>query len=233
MSEHIIEVKGLSKRHGEVKAVAGADFTVSRGRITVFLGENGAGKTTALKCILGFLRPDAGRVVIRADRLGYVPEHPVQFPWLTGRDILSLTGRVYGLREDALPALVAAAAAKLGFDDTLLTRRAQTYSHGNQKKFSYLQNLIFSPDLLIVDEPFSALDPVSIKRVRELFLEIKEQGRTVFLSSHLLSEAEKIADDAIIIKRGRISFQAALGELKKNQVFPDPSLEALFLHFAS
>jgi len=232
MSEHVLQVEGLSKRYGAVEAVEGAGFTAGRGRITVFLGENGAGKTTTLKCILGFLRPDAGRIVIRARRLGYVPEHPVFFTWLTGRDILSLTGRVYGIREADLSGHVSAAAAKLGFDEGILTRRVQTYSHGNQKKFSYLQNLIFTPDLLIVDEPFSALDPVSIKRVRDIFLELKGQGRTAFLSSHLISEAEKIADDVVIIKKGRICFRAKLAAFRENHVLPDPSLEAIFLHFA-
>ena len=229
MREPIIEVEGLIKRYGQVQALAGVDFAVYPGRITVFMGENGAGKTTALKCILGFLRPDGGRVRIRAGQAGYIPEHPASFSWLTGREVLSLAGRAYGIGEKRLPGLVSSAAAKLSLDEGLLSRRVQTLSQGNQKKFSYLQNLIISPDLLIVDEPFSALDPVSIKGVRDLFLEIKDRGGTVFLSSHLLSEAEKIMDDVIIIKKGRVCFQSALEDSSESG---RSDLESLFMFFA-
>ncbi len=229
MKEPIVEVKGLIKRYGRVEALAGADFAAFAGRITVFMGENGAGKTTALKCILGFLRPDRGLVRVRAKRAGYIPEHPVSFSWLTGREVLSLTARAYGIGEKSFPDLVSSGAAKLSFDEGLLSRRVQTYSQGSQKKFSYLQNLVISPELLIVDEPFSGLDPASIKGVRELFLEIKRGGGTVFLSSHLISEAEKIADDVIIIKKGRVCFQSALAEDKKAGV---TDLESLFMSYA-
>ncbi|MEW5902705.1 MAG: hypothetical protein AB1715_14665, partial [Acidobacteriota bacterium] len=105
---------------------------------------------------------------------------------------------------------------RLGFDPSLLERKVLTYSQGNQKKFSYLQSLLISPGLLVVDEPFSALDPFSIKKTRDLFLDLRAGGKTLLLSSHLISELEKICDEFIIIKKGRIVVQENLNRLRSD-----------------
>jgi len=228
MSDVILRVENLAKRFGRVEAVKNVSFSVRRAAITAFLGENGAGKTTTIKGILGFLKPDAGRVEVRCRQPGYVPEHPAFFPWLTGREILGFTAKLLGVDRNELARLVDRISDAVGFDPALLERRVQTYSSGNQKKFSYLQSLIVSPDLLIVDEPFSSLDPVSIKSVRELFLRLKEEGKALLLSSHLISEMEKIADDVIIIKQGSILLEESVERLYRDG---RPDLEALFLSF--
>jgi ABC-2 type transport system ATP-binding protein len=183
------------------------------------LGENGAGKTTTLKLILGFLRPDSGAVEIGEGRTGYVPEHPVFFNWLRGNDIIRSTAQMYGIGKHSLARKIDDLSGKISFDRNLLERKVLTYSLGNQKKFSYLQTLLISPDLLIVDEPFTALDPPSIKSVRDLFSGLKREGKTVFLSSHLVSEVEKICDEFIIIKQGNIIIHEELGRLKHEHVF--------------
>ena len=219
MSEYHLIVKELTKNYGKVEALKRADFSVKKGTITTFLGENGAGKTTAIKCTLGFLKRDSGTVELSAGRMGYVPEYPVFFSWLRGREILSYTLMVYGIQAEVREELVEEYSEKIGFDPQLLLRRVHTYSLGNRKKFSYLQTLLISPLFLIVDEPFYSLDPVSIKKIRELFLELKAKGVSLLLSSHLISEVEKITDDIIIIKRGSVIIQENLRRLTENFKF--------------
>jgi len=216
MKELALKVNRLSKKYGKVEAVKDMTFSIAPKTISAFLGENGAGKTTTLKLILGFLKRDSGEIELPAERIGYVPEHPVFFPWLRGKEILIYTLMLYGIAEERQNALIQSYSEKIGFDAELLSRKVQTYSLGNQKKFSYLQSLIISPEFLIVDEPFSSLDPLSIKKVRDLFLELKDSDRTLFLSSHIISEIEKICDDFIIIKKGRIAFQANLPRAKED-----------------
>jgi ABC-2 type transport system ATP-binding protein len=218
MNDFILKVRDLSKTYGKVVALKKASFQLARNRITAFLGENGAGKTTTLKLILGFLRPDSGAVEIGEGRVGYVPEHPVFFNWLTGNDIIRSTAQMCGLEKHNLARKIDDLSGKIFFNRNLLKRKVQTYSLGNQKKFSYLQTLLVSPDLLIVDEPFTALDPPSIKSVRDLFSGLKREGKTIFLSSHLVSEVEKICDEFIIIKQGEIIIQDNLSQIQENFV---------------
>ena len=232
MSDFILRVRGLSKRYGRIRALRGADFGLRRGAITAFLGENGAGKTTAVKLILGFLRPDSGRVELAVRRIGYVPERPVFFPWLKGEEIIALTARQSGIEMEERRRKTGRLADRIAFATELLDRRVPTYSLGNQKKFAYLQSLLIDPELLIVDEPFSSLDPYSIRMVRDLFLEMKKDGKTLFLSSHLISEMEKIADEFIIIKKGHIVVHGDLDHLRFGAPATPPDLENLFLHYS-
>ena len=228
MSDILIRLNGVSKRYGRVEAVRNASFALRRGIVTAFLGENGAGKTTTLKMILGFLAPDSGTIVRSGGRIGYVPEQPAFSPWLTGGALLDLTARAGRVPRDVLESRIRSGAGILGFDEGLLARAARTYSLGNHKKFSYLQSLVLDPDVLAVDEPFTALDPIAIKSVREMFVDFKGRGRTVLLSSHLLSEMEKVCDEVVIIRRGEVVFQGdpARGRGERTD------LESLFLEHA-
>jgi ABC-type multidrug transport system ATPase subunit len=227
----MIEAHRLSKRFGPVQALRDVSFKIRKGTITAMLGENGAGKTTTLKILLGFLRPDSGTVIIAPGRVGYVPDRPAYFTWLDGRTILGLSdGQANGNGKDS-GARILAVARDLLFDPALLRRRPGSYSAGNAKKFAYLQNLAFKPDLLVVDEPFAALDPPSIKCVRDLFLELRDTGTTLLLSSHMLAEMERIADGFIVLRRGTAIAHAALREwrlMRASRTAPD--LESVFLH---
>ncbi len=214
-----VQADRLVKRFGRIEAVSAATFRVKANSITAFLGESGAGKTTTLKLMLGFLRPDSGNVSLIASRVGYIPERPAFFAWIKGEEIVMATAKKYGIPCSVARAMFEELSRRLGFDADLLSRRVDTYSHGNQKKISYLQGLLISPDLLIVDEPFSALDPQSIRAVRELFVEMRTSGKTVFMSSHHLSEVDRICDDFVIIRRGRIVAQDNLPKLRDNHVF--------------
>jgi ABC-2 type transport system ATP-binding protein len=230
----MIEAHKLSKKFGRVEALRDASFKTRKGTITAMLGENGAGKTTTLKIVLGFLRPDSGTAAIAPGRVGYVPDRPVFFPWLDGWTILGLArsrgghhasgnGRDFG-------AAVLATARSLLFDPSLLRRRPGTYSAGNAKKFSYLQSLVLAPDLLVADEPFSALDPPSIKCVRDMLCGLRDAGKTVLVSSHMLAEMERIADAFVVLRRGETIAHAGLREWRLlRSARSGPDLESVFL----
>jgi ABC-2 type transport system ATP-binding protein len=227
----MLRVQGLWKSYGRVRAVQGVSFSLEKGRITALLGENGAGKTTTLKIILGFLRQDAGTVELDAGRIGYVADHPVFLPWLSGQAVLDLTRKSLGLCGARWDSNVRGICERILFDRVLLERRPGTYSAGNAKKFACLQSLAIEPRLLVVDEPFSALDPPSIKRMRELFMEMRDGGAAVFLSSHMLAEAVKISDDFIVIRRGEVVARASLQEfLSSFRPAAAADLESAFLN---
>ena len=226
----MIEAHRLSKRFGPVQALQDVSFKIRKGTITAMLGENGAGKTTMLKILLGFLRPDSGTVIIAPGRVGYVPDRPAYFTWLDGRTILGLSDRQANGNGKDSGARILAVARDLLFDPALLRRRPGSYSAGNVKKFAYLQNLAFKPDLLVVDEPFAALDPPSIKCVRDLFLELRDAGTTLLLSSHMLAEMERIADSFVVLHRGTAIAHAALREWRLMRAARTaPDLESIFL----
>jgi ABC-2 type transport system ATP-binding protein len=230
----MIEAHKLSKRFGRVEALRDASFKTRKGTITAMLGENGAGKTTTLKIVLGFLRPDSGSVAIAPGRVGYVPDRPVFFPWLDGWTILGLARSRGGHRTSGngrdFGAAVLAAARSLLFDPSLLRRHPGTYSAGNAKKFSYLQSLVLAPDLLVADEPFSALDPPSIKCVRDMLCGLRDAGKTVLVSSHMLAEMERIADGFVVLRRGETIAHAGLREWRLlRSARSGPDLESVFL----
>ncbi|MDH4195952.1 MAG: ABC transporter ATP-binding protein [Candidatus Aminicenantes bacterium] len=233
MTGAVLEVRGLAKSFGSVRAVKKADFTVRRGTITTFLGPNGAGKTTTLRAVLGFVTKNRGEVVVRASRVGFVPEQPVFFPWLQGLDLVRLTARLVRLLPDELERRMSDLAPQLHFDRGLLPRRAAAYSAGNRKKLAYLLALLTAPDLLIVDEPFSALDPPAIKDVRALFLALRDRGGTLLLSTHLIAEVERICDDFIVIREGVVVAQDNLARfLKTSNLGSEAGLEKVFFLFA-
>jgi len=219
MRPALLRAERLGKRFGAVEAVKDATFDVHPNAITAFLGENGAGKTTVLKLVLGFLSPDSGRFSFSTEKIGYVPERPAFFPWLKGEQILLCTAQAFGLSGREAVRVIDSLCRRIAFDHRLLSRKAYTYSLGNQKKFSYLQSLLAQPELLIIDEPFSALDPLSIKKTRDLFQELKGEGRTMLLSSHLISEMERICDEFIVIKKGCVIVQENLPKLRDGHIF--------------
>lgn len=219
MNAPAVEAWNLGKRYGRVAALSDASFFAPGNAITVLMGENGAGKTTAIKIIMGFLRPDTGWVEARVSRAAFVPDRPVFFPWLSGREILEATARAFGVGAVEAARKEAELSERLGFDPTLLDRRVSGYSLGNQKKLAYLQSLLISPGLLVADEPFSSLDPPAIRSVRGLFLDLKRDGATLLLSSHLISEMERICDSFVIVRAGRVIVQEGLDHLRENFVF--------------
>src|SRR5438132_576506 len=210
----VIEIEGLRKeyrrlRHGRTLAVAGLDLSVPEGGVFGFLGPNGAGKTTTIRCLLGLIRPTAGNARLLGAtnpaelakvlaRVGSIVEMPAQFPAFSARKNLTLLGKLNGVGRKTVDQVL----ERVG-----LAERAgdpvRTYSLGMKQRLGIAASLLKDPEVLILDEPANGLDPAGIKEVRELLRELAAGGRTVFLSSHLLTEVEQVCDRVAILNRGR------------------------------
>jgi ABC-2 type transport system ATP-binding protein len=210
----VVEVAGLRKQYrrlrgGNRTAVDGLDLVVPEGGVFGFLGPNGAGKTTTIRCLLGLVAPTAGSCrLLGADvtaglhrvvgRIGSIVETPALFPTMTGRRNLELLGRLHGIG----PQRVAATLERVGLaerGDDLVKR----YSLGMRQRLGLAAALLKDPEVLILDEPANGLDPAGIKEVRDLLRGLGGEGRTVFVSSHLLSEIRQTCDRVAILARGR------------------------------
>jgi ABC-2 type transport system ATP-binding protein len=208
-------------RGGPVHAVEALDLTVHKGEIFGLLGPNGAGKTTTIRMLLDLIRPTRGRVeVLGTDprrggarlrrRIGYVPGDLVMYDRLTGRQLLEF---VTSLRGDASPAAAEDLARRLG---VALDRPIGALSRGNRQKIGVVQALAHEPELLVLDEPTSGLDPVSQRTFRTLIREATARGAAVLLSSHVLSEVQRIADRVAIVRAGRLVTIEPMRELEAN-----------------
>ncbi|RSN24207.1 ABC transporter ATP-binding protein [Streptomyces sp. WAC 05977] len=214
-----IEIRGLRKSFGRTKALDGLDLTVRTGEVHGFLGPNGAGKTTTLRLLLGLLRADAGEMrLLDGDpwrdavslhrRLAYVPGEVSLWPTLTGGEVIDLLGRLRGgideRRRDRY----------LDLFDLDPTRKGRTYSKGNRQKVAVVAALASDAELLLLDEPTAGLDPLMEDAFRGCIREERDRGRTVLLSSHILSEAEALSDRVSIIRGGRVVDTGSLDELR-------------------
>jgi ABC-2 type transport system ATP-binding protein len=223
----VIEIRGLVKTYRtgflrrESRALDGLDLSVRAGEVFGFVGPNGAGKTTTIKILLGFVRPTAGRVTVLGGtpgdrsvraRLGYLPEQPYFYDYLTAAELLDYVGRLHGLPAAVRSARGGALLAELGIADAarLPLRR---FSKGMLQRLGLAQALLNDPELIVLDEPMSGLDPMGRKQVRDLVLRLRRDGRTVFFSSHILSDVETVADRVAILSRGRLVGHGTVDEL--------------------
>jgi len=231
---NVVDIENASCSFGPVKAVDGLNLSVARGEVLGFLGTNGAGKTTTIKMLLGFIGPSAGSVrvlggdpsdpAIRA-HIGYMPETAYYYPYLNARELLAFYGGLCGLdratvrrrTDELLEAVDLADAAK---------RPLKTYSKGMLQRAGIAQALLADPDLLVLDEPFTGLDPLARIRFRELMRDLRARGKTIFFSSHELGETELLCDRVAIMKKGRCLYQ---GEVKALAGDGETNLERLFL----
>jgi ABC-2 type transport system ATP-binding protein len=214
----MIEVDRLTKRYGKVVAVDGLSFRAEPGRVTGFLGPNGAGKTTTLRVLVGLLHPTAGNATILGRRypeldqpvrsVGAVLEASGFHPGRSGRNHLRILATAAGVPdrrvEEVLQLVDLSGAAR---------RRVRGYSLGMRQRLSLAGALLGDPQVLILDEPANGLDPQGIRWLRDLLRGFAAEGRTVLVSSHVLAEVQQLADDVVIIARGRIVTQAGVGEV--------------------
>ena len=218
--ESVIETTGLTKRFGERVAVDHADLTVPRGCAFGFLGPNGAGKTTLIRVLLGLTPASEGSMQVlglpvparRADalaRVGAIVEEPRFHAHLTGRENLQLAS---ACRAPEAEARIDPALDRVGLT-ARATDRVKTYSMGMRQRLGIARCLLADPELLILDEPTNGLDPAGILEFRHFVRSMVDEGRTVFLSSHLLDEVEKICDRAAIVDQGRILMQGTVSEI--------------------
>ncbi|TCC08453.1 ABC transporter ATP-binding protein [Kribbella soli] len=207
--DHVIRTRNLTKRFGHRTALDGLNLDVSAGIILGYLGPNGAGKTTTIRLLAGLIRPTSGSAVVfgfdASDqydalqrRIGYLPGDFVAYPDLTGAQYLSYFAHLYGGVDRARIDLLT---KRFDLD---LGVRIGALSRGNRQKVGIVQAFMHDPDLLILDEPTTGLDPLMQREFRELLRETRDAGRTVFLSSHVLSEVEAVADTVAILRAGRL-----------------------------
>jgi ABC-2 type transport system ATP-binding protein len=218
-----VETRGLTKRFGERVAIDGVDLLVARGCAFGFLGPNGAGKTTMIRTLLGLTHASSGSMSLlgqpvpaeRAQalrRVGAIVEEPRFHPHLSGRENLRIIAAVRG---PEVHGRIAPALARVGLSERA-DEKVKRYSLGMRQRLGVARCLLADPQLLILDEPTNGLDPAGIQEFREMIRTLVEQeGRTVFLSSHLLDEVEKICDAAAIVDRGRIVTQGPIAELAR------------------
>ncbi len=215
----VISVQGLVKTFGRFRALDGLDLRVAPGEVHGFLGPNGAGKSTTLRVLLGLLRADAGQVrllggdpwadaTVLHGRLAYVPGDVNLWPQLTGGETIDLLGRLRGGTD---PARRAALLERFDLDPT---KRARTYSKGNRQKVALVAALASDVELLLLDEPTSGLDPLMEEEFRACVHEERDRGRTVLLSSHILSEVEALCDRVSIIRKGRTVESGTLAQMR-------------------
>ncbi len=234
----MIAFEDLSKKYGDFTAVRGLDLTIDKGELFGFLGPNGAGKTTTIRMMMGILVPTGGRIMIdgldcqrdRVEvkrRVGYLPDNPIFYDYLRGREILEFVGEMHGLgRREAQQR----AAALL--DDFALGEAAEeyavNYSTGMKKKLGLACALIHDPAVLILDEPTNGLDPRASHEVQERLRASAGEGKTIFLSTHLLDMAQKLCGRVGIIDKGVLVAVGPLRELQE-KVDPGGTLEEVFL----
>jgi len=216
---HAISVSGLVKTFGRTRALDGLDLAVSTGEVHGFLGPNGAGKSTTIRVLLGLLRADAGTAQLLGGdpwgqaaelhrRLAYVPGDVTLWPNMSGGEVIDLLGRLRGGLD------VKRKTTLLERFELDPTKKGRTYSKGNRQKVALVAALASDVELLILDEPTSGLDPLMEAEFREAILEDKDSGRTVLLSSHILSEVEALCDRVSIIRNGRTVETGTLTELR-------------------
>lgn len=218
-----ILTEGLTKHYGDVKALIDLDLTVERGEVFGFLGPNGAGKTTMIRTILDLIRPTTGRASILGmdthehavklrNHVGYLPGDLALYPKLTGRETLRYFANLRGgVDWDYVDGL----AERLDSD---LSIRVSDYSSGNRQKVGLIQAFMSRPTVLILDEPSIGLDPLVQQEFQAMLREVREEGRTVFLSSHTLSEVERVADRVGIIRHGRLVVVESVESLKAKAI---------------
>ena len=228
--ETAIHAEGLSKRFGDLEALAPLDLEVKIGEVLGYLGPNGAGKTTTIRLLLGLLRPTSGKAeifgldvqrdtVAAHRRLAYVAGETSLWPSLTGKETLHLLGRVQG-RVD--PAYRDELIERFLFDPS---KKVRSYSKGNRQKLGLIAGLMSRADILVLDEPTSGLDPLMEREFRRCVREAKATGQTVFLSSHILSEVEALCDRVAILRSGRLVEVGTLADLRHLSAL---SVEATF-----
>ncbi|HEX2522442.1 MAG TPA: ABC transporter ATP-binding protein [Terriglobia bacterium] len=220
MPDCVIETWELRKQFGSKLAVANLTLAVRRGEVFGFLGPNGAGKTTSIKMLLGLVAPTSGSATVlgvplgNADvrsKVGFLPEHFRFHDWLTGREFLQFHGKLYRMQPSRLAIRIEALLTRVDLLDAA-DRKLREYSKGMLQRIGLAQALLNDPHLIFLDEPTSGLDPLGRFLVRDLIQELRQQGTTVFLNSHLLSEVEVTCDRVAFVKKGEIVRELNLKE---------------------
>ncbi|GFE58466.1 ABC transporter ATP-binding protein [Geobacter sp. AOG1] len=212
-----IDIQGLSKsyktkRHLTVNALKELTLSVEQGEVFGFLGPNGAGKSTTIKCLLGLIRPTSGTATIMGDsvtgdnyrrKVGYLPENPAFYDYLGAEEYLLFVGRIFKMQEELLARRTVDCLKLLELWDAR-KRPLRSYSKGMVQRLGLAQVLLHDPDVYILDEPMSGLDPIGRALVKDIILDLKRRGKCVFFSTHITDDVEKVCDRVAIINRGML-----------------------------
>ncbi len=218
-----LTIDRVTKRFGTVVALDGMTFEVPRGQVFGFLGANGAGKTTTMRIALGVLQADSGEIRwdgIPSGRLprptfGYLPEERGLYPRMTVLQQLVYFGGLYGLARDEATKRARHWLARFRVPE-FADRKAEELSKGNQQKVQFLAAILHDPDVLLMDEPFTGLDPVNVALLREAFLELRDEGKTLVFSTHQMATAEALSESVAIVDRGRTLVSGPLRDVKRS-----------------
>ncbi|MEN3333702.1 MAG: type transport system ATP-binding protein [Blastocatellia bacterium] len=219
-TDTVIEIDGLTKdyevglfKKRRVRALDHLSLTIRRGEIFGFLGPNGAGKTTTLKLLMRLIYPTAGTARILGQpidnvathaRIGYLPENPYFYDYLSGRELLEYTGALFSLSKQQARQRAAELLNLVGLDGERADRQLRKYSKGMLQRTGIAQALVNDPEIVFMDEPMSGLDPIGRREIRDLLLALRRQNKTLFFSSHILSDVETLCDRAAIMTNGKL-----------------------------
>jgi ABC-2 type transport system ATP-binding protein len=238
--EAVVEIVQLTKdyevgflKKKRVRALDHLNLEVRRGEIFGFLGPNGAGKTTTLKLLMRLIYPTEGTARILGhsiddvktrSRIGYLPENPYFYDYLSGHELLEYTAALFGIPAERAAARGKELLALIGLDSERANRQLRKYSKGMLQRIGIAQALVNDPEVVFMDEPMSGLDPIGRREVRDLLLSLRAQGKTVFFSSHILSDVEALCDRAAILSHGKLLRCGTVQELTGHQ---DAALEVV------
>jgi len=221
--DSIISVNAVTKKFGDVVAVRELSFAVREGTIFGLLGPNGAGKTTTLRMTLGIFLPDEGTISIfvgqeiadAKDRIGYLPEERGLYRKMKVGEVLRFFCEIKGVHKETARKSVDYWLERLGLAEWK-EKKVEELSRGMQQKVQFIATIIHQPDLLILDEPFSGMDPVSTTEMKDIVVEQKSAGKTIILSTHIMEQAEKLCDEICLLNKGRAVLKGPLSEIKRS-----------------
>jgi ABC-2 type transport system ATP-binding protein len=219
-----LRLEGVTKDFGRFRAVDGLDLEVPRGSIYGLLGPNGSGKTTSIRMIMGILAPDAGRVTLfgedpartRREKVGYLPEERGLYRRMKVLEQLVFLARIRGVDRRLASRKASDWLDRLGLGDRA-EKRVEDLSKGMQQKVQFIGTVLHDPELLVLDEPFSGLDPINQDVLEEIVLEFHRKGTTILFSTHLMDQAERLCQSVCLISRARKVLDGSLEELKRNE----------------
>jgi ABC-2 type transport system ATP-binding protein len=233
----IVEINNLTKdyevgffRKRKVRALDGLSLSVNANEIFGFLGANGAGKTTTLKLLMRLIFPSSGTARILGhdiddvgmhQRIGYVPENPYFYDYLTARELLEYCGQIFGQDASERKKRAATLLSRVRLEEKKWDTQLRKFSKGMLQRVALAQSLINDPEVVFLDEPMSGLDPVGRREVRDLIAELRDEGKTVFMCSHILSDIEVLCDRVAILKRGQLAQVGYLDELRRTNEGPN------------
>ncbi|CAN5713941.1 ABC transporter ATP-binding protein [soil metagenome] len=227
--KHIIEIENLSKdyevgfwKKRKVRALDGLNLSVSGGQIFGFLGGNGAGKTTTIKILMSLIFPSEGSAKILGEdisstkmhaKIGYCPENPYFYDYLTARELMNYFGELFGLDAQKRNQKTEELLTKVGLEEKDWNKQLRKFSKGMLQRVGLAQSLVNEPEIVFLDEPMSGLDPMGRREIRELIAELRENGTTVFMSTHILSDIEALCDNVAILRNGKLAATGNLNDL--------------------